>query len=190
MKADFQKDGSKINTDKVEIDFDAGVLKWDSVDHAQYYDVYADIALASYHTPFILGKYWIKDTKNFEHINDKKEVEELPFTQQGTKKWTFIQDPIKKDVNSVRVAYGLANNTGDKANQISLKDFIPVALKNTTFLEELVKDDDYCTIVISIIPRNTDSLYITKLDSAKPIGNVLITDASFRDGFLKKFNIE
>ena len=177
LKLDNQFNVTDTANGSVKIDFDAGVLKWDAVPNAKTYDIYAELTVKT--TEGMMGGYILKPTNagNYaDETNLENEKEYEPLTVKN-----HLSTGDQSDGSRLIVAGGLTET------KLDLKKLIPNKEKFTDLWMARKADLSYIKIVI--IPRNTDSLYISdiaKRYKANGKTNVAIENFKLED-FYKKF---
>ena len=177
LKLDNQFNVTDTANGSVKIDFDAGVLKWDAVPNAKTYDIYAELTVKT--TEGMMGGYILKPTNagNYaDETNLENEKEYEPLTVKN-----YLSTGDQSDGSRLIVAGGLTET------KLDLQKLIPNKEKFTDLWMARKADLSYIKIVI--IPRNTDSLYISdiaKRYKANGKTNVAIENFKLED-FYKKF---
>lgn len=186
----FTKTG-QTNTDKVELNFEEGLLKWDSVEQAQFYDIVGEFTFVNTSLP--MGKYYVhhkpeeSGLQDFPDkiINNAEELKELPLGEYKGKKWPVFQDQ-QFSTSFIRIAANIENKNGIKSNSLKLSEFIPT-MRNAASNAHEIQDGDGVVLDIYIIPRNLDGLFLTNTEGLKDRKTVYIDGIQYKRDFLEKF---
>ena len=179
LKLDNQFNVTDTANGSVKIDFDAGVLKWDAVPNAKTYDIYAELTINS--TEGMMGGYVLKPTNVGDYAdvsNLENETEYEPLTVKN-----YLSTGDKSNGSRLIVAGGLTET------RLDLKKLIPNKEKFTDLWVKWSQVDHEGYIKIVIIPRNTESLFVSDISGrykAKAKNNVVIERFKLND-FYKKF---
>ena len=163
----------------VKIDFNAGVLEWAAVPNAKTYDIYAELTINS--TEGMMGGYVLKPTNVGDYAdvsNLENETEYEPLTVKN-----YLSTGDKSNGSRLIVAGGLTET------RLDLKKLIPNKEKFTDLWVKWSQVDHEGYIKIVIIPRNTESLFVSDISGrykAKAKNNVVIERFKLND-FYKKF---
>ena len=177
LKLDNQFNVTDTANGSVKIDFDAGVLKWDAVPNAKTYDIYAELTVKT--TEGMMGGYILKPTNAGDYADETNLENEKEYEPLTVKNYLSTGD--QSDGSRLIVAGGLTET------KLDLTKLIPNKEKFTDLW--MARKTDLSYIKIVIIPRNTDSLYISDISKrykANGKTNVAIENFKLED-FYKKF---
>ena len=163
----------------VKINFDTGMLEWNEVQGAATYDIYAELTINT--TEGMMGGYVLKPTEannyaDVSNLENEKEYEHLTVNN-------YLSTGDKSNSSRLIVAGGLTET------RLELKKLIPNKEKFTDLWVKWSKEVHEGYIKIVIIPRNTDSLFISNVRGrykANGRNNVFIEKFKLNE-FYKKF---
>ena len=179
LKLDNQFNVTDTANGSVKIDFDAGVLKWDAVPNAKTYDIYAELTINT--TEGMMGGYVLKPTNAGDYADESNLENETEYEPLTVKNYLSTGD--KSNGSRLIVAGGLTET------RLDLKKLIPNKEKFTDLWVKWSQIDNEGYIKIVIIPRNTESLFVSDISGrykAKAKNNVVIERFKLND-FYKKF---
>ena len=171
---------SDTSNGKVKIDFANRILTWESIANADYYDISAEISIATISGDNTIGRYILEPTGNdtdYSNMENEFNYSELP-----TEK--FVVKNNQPNVKKVRRLVDKENTS----MEVGLDKFLPHSCDFNTPLWKAY-ENDFMTLKINIIPRKRNGLFVSDMEKMikveGSINNVFINSVKVREFYTK-----